>query len=141
MTVQIFHHTVIIHDCQLIIRKMYCKEKIIFFISIVVWIRIHSLFSNQSCCCCTMMTIGNISCFDICKMANDSLNCSIVFDYPKGMSDTVISNKIIFRLTLNDPVYDFVERNHFRISEKYRFIIHTTYPDMFLSVLFLIGTC
>src|SRR5512138_335960 len=120
--VQIFYSPVIVDYPQLIIRKVNCQEKIIFFSSIESGIILTLFFSHKCGCGGTMMTISHVGVWYFFpeKLFNQKIGFFVIYD-PEMMSDRVFSDKIIFRLFGTDnSIYDLIDLFYSRIGKENR---------------------
>ena len=105
-TVEVLHHAVVVNDLELAVRECDSHEVVVFFLTGVLRI-LTSQFSTDTCgCCCTMVAVCYIECRNLSKDLSDTVDVSLLADYPEMMAETVFCHKIIFRLLRNVACYN-----------------------------------
>ena len=102
MPVKIAHKAIIINHFQMRSRETDCKEEIILLITRMVWIGIGHLFSHQCGSGTSVMPIGYIHVWNFSEYARHGVNRLVVVNHPERMSETILTDEIIFRLCGSD---------------------------------------
>ena len=98
--------------------------------------------SYQSCCCATVVSIGNIHRWYLSDNLRNTTNRFRITNHPEGMSKTIqIRHKVIFRFTCHHIRDDSIQVLAMRVSKEHRFHIGIVYAHMLHAVLFFVAAC
>ena len=101
--VEILHYTVVVDDLELAVWESHSHEVVVLLISCMCRILL-ALFSTHACSgSCTVVSVSDIECRDICKDLSDAVNVCLLADHPEVVSESVFCNEIIFRLLSDVP--------------------------------------
>ncbi len=120
--IQIFYNPIVINNFQLMIRKMYSHEKVIFFISGMLRI-LCLIFGTDTCrSSCPMMPVCHISVRNL--SSKQFFKASIRFrtiNRPEMMPETIFCHKVIIcLLVFNNIFHNGIYLGNSTVSKKYR---------------------
>ena len=140
-SIQILHHTVIIHDMQLIVWETYCQKVVILLITTVIWILQLLLMSHQCRGCTTMMTICYIHRWHRRHNLRDTSYILLITNHPKCMTKAIqIRYKVIFWCSLAHASNDGIQLFVMRVCKEYRLYVRIVHTHMLHAVFFLVTT-
>ena len=140
-SIQILHHTVIIHDMQLIVWETYRQEIVILLITTVIWILQFFLIAHQCCCRAAVVTIGDIHGWHFSHKRCDTSDILFVANHPKRMTKAIqIRYKVIFWCSLAHASNDGIQLFVMRISKEHRLHVRIVHTHMLHAILLLVAT-
>ena len=140
-SIQILHHTVIIHDMQLIVWETYRQEIVVLFITTVIWILQLLLMSHQCSGCTTMMTICYIHRWHRRHNLRDTSYIFLIANHPKRMTKAIqIRYKVIFWCSLANASNDGIQLFVMRVCKEYWLYVRIVHTHMLHAILLLVAT-
>lgn len=140
-TIEVFNHTVIINNSQLIGRKTYRHEIVILFISTMIRILFCLLSTYKRGSGRTVMSVSNIECRHFSKLSCDRSDILCLVYNPESMSETITrSYKIVNRILSSIFLDDGIQLRIIRICKEYRFNVGIVHADMFHAIFFFVTT-
>ncbi len=138
MTIKIFYDSIVIHNGELVVRKVYGEKIIVFFVAGVIRIFFFQIISYQCCGGGAMVTVGYVGCRHLTEFINDLFDDLLIIHNPKPVNDSVIGSKVVFRFWFFYVGDKIIQFGSSRISKEYRLRIHHGNMNMFFPVCFLI---
>ena len=106
ITVQVFYHTVVIHDIQFICREQNGQIEVEFFFPCVVRIFFSAFQGNFYRRSISVVAVCNIEVFCALECLYQHTDFHIAVHYPYSVADTIFCNEVIFRFFHGCPAVD-----------------------------------